>query len=266
MADTPAETQANPNVTAGDVQPTNSQPANQSAATPPPPSSFVTAKTDEAKADAKAGDVKSFVTQEAKSDDKTKEQSSQTPKADGEKPKAEPAQVPEKYEFKVPEGATLNKELVAEFEKDAKELGLSQEKAQALFEKYGLKQSQDLVAKQQQEAVSYWENLRKESLKAIESDPIMGGNNLKETQAIVGRVYREVSANMPKEDREALDQLFNSGFGDMKPVASFLREIGQRFFREDKPMLDNTSSGGSERDSIGFDYDTIKRLFVDNQK
>jgi len=54
--------------------------------------------------------------------------------ADSEKKPAEASVVPDKYEFKVPEGAQLNEALIAEATPLFKEMGLSQENAQKLFD------------------------------------------------------------------------------------------------------------------------------------
>ena len=50
------------------------------------------------------------------------------------KAKAEPGKVPEKYEFKAPEGGTLDEKAIAEVTPIFKELGLTQEQATKLFD------------------------------------------------------------------------------------------------------------------------------------
>jgi hypothetical protein len=65
----------------------------------------------------------------------------QQPQKDGTEP---PAKAPEKYEFKFPEGVTLDQGLMEQFEPVARELGLTNEQAQKLADLHLMSRTQEL--------------------------------------------------------------------------------------------------------------------------
>ena len=89
------------------------------------------------------------------------------------KPKAE---VPQKYEFKAPEGFELDTELVDQFSPLAKELGLSNEQAQKLVDMYGSR-----IASIQKGQVEAWHNQITGWATEVKADPEIGGKQLDQT-------------------------------------------------------------------------------------
>jgi hypothetical protein len=86
-------------------------------------------------------------------------------------PAATTPQAPEKYEFKAPEGVSLDPSVVSELSGVAKELGLSQEAAQKLVDKLGPAVTKATASQQQaavQAAVAQMEA-------ASKADPELGG-------------------------------------------------------------------------------------------
>lgn len=96
--------------------------------------------------------------------------------ADKAAAKAAAAPAPEKYEpFKAPEGVTLDAPVITAFEATAKELGLSQDKAQALIDKVA-----PAMHKQTVEAVA---QVRADMLAAAQADKEIGGDNFVDSVA-----------------------------------------------------------------------------------
>lgn len=107
--------------------------------------------------------------------------SGEPPKPGGEEQSAEPAKpaesvVPEKYDFKVPEGMTLNTDALAKFEPIAREFGLDQLKADKLVGLYAeVKQAEAQAAVEAHEVqVAEWRT-------ACETDKELGGAKLPES-------------------------------------------------------------------------------------
>lgn len=87
---------------------------------------------------------------------------------------------PDKYEFKAPEGMTLNQAAVDSFSPVAKEIGLTQEQAQKVVDVYsGLVKAQ--ADSQEQAFKDYQESQKQESLKAL-------GANAPEQLSFVAKV------------------------------------------------------------------------------
>lgn len=113
--------------------------------------------------------------------------------------KTEPGKVPDKYEFKAPEGFELDAKAIADAEPIFKELGLSQEAASKLVDFYA-KHSADALA----EATKSYETTRVTWRDEIVKNPALGDGK--------EGLRPEVSANISK----AMDAL-----GDAKAVAAF---------------------------------------------
>lgn len=87
---------------------------------------------------------------------------------------------PESYEFKAPEGVTLQDAVVAEFSTVAKELGLSQEAAQKVIDKLA-----PTLAKQNATALNAaMESANAEWVKATQTDKDIGGEKLNENLSL----------------------------------------------------------------------------------
>lgn len=84
--------------------------------------------------------------------------------------------VPEKYEFKAPEGAELDPKVMTEFEGVAKELGLSQEKAQKVIDKV----APQIAAAQKAQL----ETIKSQWVESSRTDKEFGGEKLNENIAV----------------------------------------------------------------------------------
>lgn len=134
-------------------------PADTSTATPPA----------EAPADASKEATQQASTDNAAPDAAKTEDAAKTPEK----------VVPEKYEFKAPEGVTLDSELLGEFEAIAKDMKLSQDEAQKVAD-VGAKLAQKIQAAQVQAV----EQAAAEWAKAASTDKEFGGDKLTENLAV----------------------------------------------------------------------------------
>lgn len=91
-------------------------------------------------------------------------------------PSAEETQVPEKYEFKAPEGKELDASVMGHLGEVAKELGLSQDNAQKIVDKMA-----PVLEARQQEALA---TVRNQWEEASKSDKEFGGDKLPESLAM----------------------------------------------------------------------------------
>jgi len=163
-------------------------------------------------------------TQPAKPEDANPDDKSDD-KADDKKDDA--SGVPEKYEFKAPEGVTLDEEATAEFSELAKQLNLSQEDAQKVAD-IGVKLQQKWAAQQQesvQTALTEWK-------KSSETDKEFGGEKLQENLATAKKA---LDAFGTPELKKLLDE---SGLGNHP-------EVIRAWFRIGKQVSEDTISGGS---------------------
>lgn len=135
--------------------------------------------------------------------------------ADGADPAAtEPPKVPEKYEFKTPDGADLNPEVMGEFEGVAKELGLSQENAQKVVDVMGPKIAAAQAAKFEAIKAEWTENAR--------TDKEFGGDKLNENMAVAKKA---LDAFGTPELRTLLNE---SGLGNHPELIRAFYRAGQK--------------------------------------
>jgi hypothetical protein len=164
------------------------------------------AAAEKAAADAKAEtDRRAALTQEQRdAEDKAK--------ADAEKTKSK---APEKYEFKAPEGVALDAEFVTALEQKAKDLGLSQEAAQELYDlgvKAALKDRDSFTAKVTETQASW--------LAAAQADKEFGGDQLAANMAIAKKALDFATP----EFKAMLNQ---SKLGNHPEVVRFMFRIGK---------------------------------------
>lgn len=141
--------------------------------------------------------------------------------------------VPEKYEFKAPEGVTFDGELVGEFEGIAKELGLSQANAQKVTD-IGAKMAQKFQSKQ----AEAMQQLSTEWVAAATSDKEFGGEKLNENLAVAQKALTTFGT---PELRGLLEQ---SGFGNNPEVIRFMYRAGMAI-SEDKLVTGGARSATS---------------------
>lgn len=142
-------------------------------------------------------------------------------KTDADKAKS---QVPDKYEFTAPEGSTLNEGSLAHFSEISREIGLSQEQAQAVINKMA-----PVIAAQSVEAVRA---AQAEWKAAQVTDKEFGGDQL---AANLGIARKALQAFGTPELTQLLNQ---SGLGDHP-------EILRAFYRAGKAISEDTFVSGN---------------------
>lgn len=175
------------------------------------------------------------VAAKAKSDDEAKLKAEETRRAaltpeareaeDEAKAKADAAAkanaVPEKYEFTLPDGLKLDEAITTEFAAKAKELGLSQEKAQALYDigARAVQANHTAQAAETKTTQASW-------LAAAKIDKEFGGANLE-----ANKVY--MAAAMEFATPEMRTILQDSKLGDHPEVVRWMYRVGKQM-TEDK--------------------------------
>jgi len=145
---------------------------------------------------------------------------------EGDKPEDKPAadkpDVPETYEFKAPEGVTLDSAAIEGFTPIAKELGLSQDQAQKLVDFYASRS-----AEAEQANATALKEYNAALIKRVKEDPDIGG-------AALAQNLGKAKAAITKFGTPELQRLLvESGFGNEPDVLKFLVRIGD-FDSEDK--------------------------------
>ncbi len=160
----------------------------------------------------------------------------------GDKTTAEGA--PEAYEdFKAPEGVQLHAEVVEEFKGLAKELGLSQEKAQRVADVLA-KQTQAAAAAQFQEV----QRVNTEWIGQTQADPEIGGEKLAENVALARAA---MEATTTPQLRMLLER---TGLGNNPEVIRHFLKIAPAF-AEDKHVPGANRPPGSGKSAAQVLYD-----------
>lgn len=156
---------------------------------------------------------------------------------------AKAKQVPEKYELKLPDGVSLDTEVSGEFEKTAKEMGLTQENAQKLYE-LGAKATQRNTAA----LLTNVKVLQESWLAASTADKEFGGDKLNENMAVAKTALKFATPE--------LKQILNeSRLGDHPEVIRWMYRVG-------KAMAEDTFvTGGKQGARDSSDEARAKRLY-----
>ncbi len=141
--------------------------------------------------------------------------------------KPETETVPESYEFKLPDGITLDEKLNSEFVAQAKELGLTQSQAQKLMD-LGVAN----LTQQEQAQAAKWHEQCDKWQEEIRADKEFGGERLTET---VERARRTLDKFGSPELMEFLDQ---TRMGDCPDLLRLLAKV-------DKALGEDVSVEGS---------------------
>lgn len=145
---------------------------------------------------------------------------------------AKPAQVPERYDFKMPEGITLDAEGTESLTKVARELGLSQEQAQKVAD-LGAIHTQRLQKAFADSQVKAWDEARGKWVESIQADKEVGGAKFNESKELALRAVSKFA------DKELMD-LFSAGWGDNPALFRAFVKIGKAL-GEDR-AIDGTKS------------------------
>lgn len=157
-------------------------------------------------------------------------------KADAE---AKANAVPEKYDFQVPEGVKVNEAITAEFSALAKELGLSQEKAQKVYD-IGVKNAQ---ASEQVNAARIAET-QASWLEAAKADKEFGGETLKANMAVAAKAMAFATPEM----KTILNE---SKLGNHPEIIRWMYRVG-------KAMSEDAYTSGRERLAANGDVDATR--------
>lgn len=157
---------------------------------------------------------------------------------------SEASDVPEKYEFKEVEGIEIHKDVLDAFAIEARELGLSQEKAQGVVDKMARAMEAASQAKLQE--------LKKVWIQETTTDPELGGANLQVNLGYAKKVLD--SFGNPR-----LVALLNkTGLGNQRDMVEFFVKAGKAL------SADGFVTGGrsSTKPSSGDDWqDRGNRMF-----
>lgn len=161
-------------------------------------------------------------------------------KEDAKEEAATDSEAPEKYEFKAPDGMELDAEMAEEFSPIAKELGLSNEKAQKLVDYYASNVLTKIAARQ----ATQLKNLQGNWAKEAKADPEFGGNeaNLKSNMALVARAKAYAGDAFSKE-------INTLGIGNNPTLLKFLAKVGKGL-AEDAPAVGGVAAGSPEPKAI----------------
>lgn len=143
--------------------------------------------------------------------------------------------VPEKYDLKLPEGATLDQKALDELSAFAKEKGLSQEAAQAVLER-----EHSLAKSFEQKAQQEWETRKDQWLKDAQSDKEFGGENLKLSAETAHRALKRFDST-----GKLAEMLESTGMGNHPEVIRFMWKIGQAM-SEDQLVVPGAQTGGKK--------------------
>lgn len=160
-----------------------------------------------------------------------------TPPVDGAKP-PEAQAVPEKYEFKLPEG--IAPDAAEKFSAIAKDLKLPQAEAQKLVD---LALARDNAAREAQAAE--YNKLRGEWVSEIKTDKDFGGDKFGET---IERAKRTLTKFADPTFREFLDQ---SGYGDNPGLIRMLAKMDKAIGED---MIVDGAPAGSTRSAAEVIY------------
>lgn len=148
---------------------------------------------------------------------------------------------PESYDFKdvkLPDGMELDEELTNEFSGIAKEMGLSQVKANKFMD-MGVKLSTKIQEKMTEAFQNSLENQKQAYKTMLNSDPEIGGANLKQSLVEANVAYEKFVNN------EAANLLASTGLNNHPAIVKVFREIGKQI--KDDSITGGSSAGKHER-------------------
>jgi len=148
----------------------------------------------------------------------------------------EPAPEPIKYEWKLPEGVSLQAEAFQEFEDFAQAQRLQPEVAQKLVDMHIAARQADLLAERQAQHDAFAE-MRRNWRNEIMADEELGGAGFQTNQSAA---IRMLQLFIPEARREAFDQfLMTTGATDHPAMFRFLVDLARKF-DEPAPVPDPT--------------------------
>lgn len=157
--------------------------------------------------------------------------------------------VPEKYEFQVAEGKTLNPEATTEFEAVAKELKLNKESAQKIVD-IAVKHFGSEGEKVLNDQAAQWKEVNTKWVEQVKADKDFGGTKFEESRAHVTRALIKFAG----PDIAEVNKVLNTGWGNNPALFKMFARIG-------KAMAEDKFVDGAENNSPG----TIAKTLYPNQ-
>ena len=154
--------------------------------------------------------------------------------------------------FEIPEGIQVNEEGLTEFKTLAKELNLSQKGAQRLVDF-----QMQMNARQAEQAVQAYQDQQTEWLKALKSDPEIGGNDFAKKQAQARKVVEKYADDDFKQRYSAWDAENNpngTGLGNDPVLVRMFYKIAQDVLPDDPPS-------GNRGDAPQTEKSRVERLY-----
>jgi len=149
-----------------------------------------------------------------------------TPEGDAAPPASE---VPEEYsDFTLPEGVEIDAGISSEFKTVAKELGLSQEKAQKLAD-LATKNAQTQAEAQARQ----WGELRESWVNGLKADKEFGGQKFDETAERANRALKRFGSD------DLIGYLTSTGMGDYPELIKLLARV-------DRAVGEDSTAGDSQ--------------------
>lgn len=176
------------------------------------------------------------------------------PKSDGDKKpdaktddkKSDAPVVPDKYEFKAPEGYEINDEVIADATPIFKELNLTQDQAQKLFDVYAKH-----ATKSQEALVEHFETMRADWRKEIISDRTIGNG----TDGLAPEASQNIAAlknHLPPELKASFEDAMNlTGAGDNPAFIRAMSILGKAFREGTHVRGGNPSPAGQRSPNSG---------------
>ena len=157
-----------------------------------------------------------------------------TPEATGEKPEEAAQGAPEQYEdFKMPEGMTLDGKVSEAFQGAAKELGLSQEKAQGFIDKLA-----PVLAQQSMERIkAISDDWREKSMKNEEIS-----KSLPDIARLRDKFAKDANGNIDPDIAEFMNSPMGNHPGCLKLLARAGRAFGEGSYPQGKPVATGYSA------------------------
>lgn len=181
---------------------------------------LATASTADAKADAAAKGAPDAKTAAEKTGDAKTDAKADGDGKEGDKAKDDKAKgVPEKYEFKMPEGMELDTAALEKATPVFKELGLSNDQAQKLTDLYAEKVSE--MVKGQREV---WQKQNEDWIAKMKGDGEYGGDKF---DASLGGIVKAIDKIAGKEAPAFKEMLNHTGAGNHPEMARFLHRVGK---------------------------------------
>lgn len=213
MAETPLPNSPEARTTTGEIK-SPAQIAATAAETKDSTSTQVSGKEKAETTDESEKGGTSFLTQK---DDEAGEKKAEG--ADDKKAEAKPG-VPEKYEFKLPEGMELQEESAKQVDEMFREVGLTQEQGQKFVDFYIEKLNEAIEAPSK-----FYADMRKGWVNELKADKDIGGK-LPEVKVGIGRMLNSLGDKaLVKSFNEAMDL---TGAGDHPAFVKLFNKIAER--------------------------------------